>query len=150
MFQGQFVFSQIIHHLSQYEFQEFVAEFKGDHRSRTLFCWQQFLTMVFGQLGKRESLRDICGCLFAHQSKLYHLGLGTVPKLSTLQDANETRDYRIYEKFAYSLIRRARKLYVDDHEFTLELEGVAYALDSTTIELCLVLFPWARFRSTKA
>ena len=106
--------------------------------------------MTFGQLGKRESLRDVCICLEAHRAKLYHLGLPSETKRSTLQDANESRDYRIYETFAYTLIAAARKLYLDDKEFDLELSGVAYALDSTTIELCLSLFPWAKFRTTKS
>jgi hypothetical protein len=150
MHQGKYVFNQVISFLSQYEFNGCVDEFEGDHRVKILSCWQQFLVMTFGQLGKRESLRDICICLFAHQKKLYHLGLSGCIKRITLRDANEKRDYRIYEKFAYILIAKARKLYVDDPEFTLELDGVAYALDSTTIELCMALFPWAKFRTTKA
>lgn len=150
MFQGKYVFNQVISFLSQYEFKQYVNEFNGDRGVKKLSCWQQFLTMVFGQLGKRESLRDICICLAAHRMKLYHLGLADAVKRATLQEANEIRDYRIYEKFAYTLIAKARKLYVDDPEFTLELVGVAYALDSTTIELCLSLFPWAKFRTTKS
>ena len=150
MHQGKYVFNQVISFLSQHEFKQRVDEFKGDRGVKKLSCWQQFLTMVFGQLGKRESLRDICLCLAAHRMKLYHLGLSDAVKRATLQEANEIRDYRIYEKFAYTLIAKARKLYVDDQEFTLELEGVAYALDSTTIELCMSLFPWAKFRTTKA
>lgn len=150
MRQGKHVFNQVISFLSRYEFQECVDEFNGDRKVKKLSCWQQFLTMVFGQLGKRESLRDLCLCLAAHQMKLYHLGLSNVVKRTTLQEANENRDYRIYEKFAYLLIRKARKLYADDLEFTIELDGVAYALDSTTIELCMTLFPWAKFRSTKS
>ena len=150
MRQGKHVFNQVISFLSQYEFNKCVDEFEGDHRVKTLSCWQQFLAMVFGQLGKRESLRDLCLCFAAHKSKLYHLGLSSTPKRATLQEANEIRDYKIYEKFAYILIAKARKLYIDDPEFTLELEGVAYALDSTTIELCMKLFLWAKFRTTKA
>ena len=150
MHQGRHVFNQVISFLSKYEFQQCVDELNGDRRVKKLSCWQQFLTMVFGQLGKRESLRDICICLAAHRMKLYHLGLSDAVKRATLQEANEGRDYRIYEKFAYALIAKARKLYVDDPEFVLELESVAYALDSTTIELCMALFPWAKFRTTKA
>lgn len=150
MHKGSYVFNQVISLLSQYEFRSCVDEFRGDHRVRTLSCWQQFVVMVFGQLGKRESLRDLCICLTAHQHKLYHLGLLSAPKRVTLQEANETRDYRIYEKFAYVLIAKARKLYIDDESFSLNLDNVAYALDSTTIELCLTLFPWAKFRTTKA
>lgn len=150
MRQGKHVFNQVISFFSQYEFNKCVDEFEGDRRVKTLSCWQQLLVMVFGQLGKRESLRDLCLCFAAHQSKLYHLGLSSTPKRTTLQEANEIRNYKIYEKFAYRLIAKARTLYVDDSEFTLELEGVAYALDSTTIELCMKLFPWAKFRTTKA
>lgn len=150
MHQGKHVFNQVISFLSRYEFQQGVDEFKGDLGVKKLSCWQQFLTMVFGQLGKRESLRDLCICLAAHRVKLYHLGLSDAVKRATLQEANESRNYRIYEKFACILIAKARKLYLDDPEFTLELDGVAYALDSTTIELCMTLFPWAKFRTTKA
>lgn len=150
MHQGRHVFNQVISFLSRYEFQQCVDEFKGDRRVKKLSCWRQFLTMVFGQLGKRESLRDICICLAAHRVKLYHLGLSDGIKRATLQEANESRNYRIYEKFAYILIAKARKLYIDDPEFTIELDGVVYALDSTTIELCMTLFPWAKFRTTKA
>lgn len=150
MHQGTYIFNQIISFLSRYTFDECVQTFAGDHRIKKLSCWQQFLVMAFGQLGKRESLRDVCLCLEAHRAKLYHLGLPTATKRSTLQDANEIRDYRIYEKFAYTMIAKARKLYVDDHAFALELAGVVYALDSTTIELCLALFPWAKFRTTKS
>lgn len=150
MHEGKHVFNQIISFLSQYEFNKCVAEFEGDHRTKMLSCWQQFLVMTFGQLGKRESLRDVCICLTAHEKKLYHLGLSSAIKRITLRDANENRDYRIYETFAYILIAKARKLSVDDKEFDLELSGAAYALDSTTIELCMALFPWAKFRTTKS
>ena len=150
MFQGQYVFKQVISSLSRHHFDQCVEKFGGDDRTKTLSCWQQFLVMAFGQLGKRESLRDVCICLEAHREKLYHLGLSRVTRRITLRDANENRDYRIYESFAYLLIRKARKLFLDDKEFGLELSGVAYALDSTTIDLCLALFPWARFRSTKS
>ena len=150
MHQGTYIFNQIISFLSHYTFTECVQEFSGDQRIKKLSCWQQFLVMAFGQLGKRESLRDVCLCLEAHRAKLYHLGLPIATKRSTLHDANELRYYRIYEKFAYTLIAKARTLYSDDTAFTLELSGVAYALDSTTIELCLALFPWAKFRTTKS
>ena len=150
MFEGQYVFTQIIRFLSEYEFQQCVQEFRGDKRVRSLSCWQQFLTMIFGQLGKRESLRDVCICLEAHKGKLYHLGLQGGVKRITLRDANELRNYRVFERFAYKLIAKVRKLYVNDEEFSLELSGIAYALDSTTIDLCLALFPWAKFRKTKA
>lgn len=150
MFKGQYIFTQIIHFLSEYEFQQCVQEFRGDKHVRSLSCWRQMLCMIFGQLGKRESLRDLCICLEVHKGKLYHLGLQVEVKRITLRDANEQRDYRIFEKFAYKLIAKARKLYLNDNEFSLELSGIAYALDSTTIDLCLALFPWAKFRKTKA
>ncbi len=150
MFQGKYVFNQVISFISQYEFKECVDEFNGDRGVKKLSCWQQFLTMIFGQLGKRESLRDICICFAAHRRKLYHLGFSDAVKRATLQEANEVRDYRTYERFAYTLIAKARKAYMNDAEFTLELDGAAYALDSTTIELCLAIFPWAKFRTTKS
>jgi hypothetical protein len=150
MYQGKYIFRQVVNFFSEYDFGKCVEEFSGDHRVKTVSCWKHFLVMVFGQLGKRESLRDVCICLEAHRAKLYHLGLSTVVKRQTLQNANETRDYRIYETFAYTLIAKARKLYIDDHEFTSELDGAVYALDSTTIGLCMSLFPWAKFRSTKS
>lgn len=150
VFQGHYVFTQVMSFLSQHVFTQCVEKFSGDRRVKTLTCWQQFLAMAFGQLGKRESLRDVCLCFEAHQNKLYHLGFSGSLCRATLQDANEHRDYRIYESFAYILIGRARLLYVDDTAFTLELSNVVYALDSTTIGLCLSLFSWAPFRSTKA
>lgn len=150
MHEGKYIFNQVISFVSMYLFDQCVEKFAGDRRTKTLSCWQQFLVMVFGQLGKRESLRDIIICLHAHEKKLYHLGLSTNVKRITLRDANENRDYRIYETFAYILIAKARKLYSDDRGFDLELSGIAYALDSTTIELCLSLFPWAKFRKTKS
>jgi len=150
MFEGQYVFTQIIRFLSEYEFNQCVEEFSGNKYVRSLSCWRQMLCMIFGQLGKRESLRDLCLCLEAHKGKLYHLGLQGGIKRITLRDANELRDYRIFQEFAYKLIKKARKLYLNDKEFSLELSGIAYALDSTTIDLCLTLFPWAKFRKTKA
>jgi len=152
MHQGHYVFSQIIGFVSRYTFQQCVDKCEGDHRVKTLSCWQQFLTMTFGQLGKRESLRDVCLCLTAHKAKMYHLGFSShVVGRITLRDANENRDYRIYESFAYMLIKKARKLYENDSTLPSELTGNSvYALDSTTIGLCLSLFSWANFRSTKA
>ena len=119
MFQGKYVFKQIINFLSPHIFQQCVSKFSGDRRAKTLTCWHQLLAMIFGQLGKRESLRDLCLCFEVHRNKLYHLGLlNSIPR-STLQDANEQRDCRIYESFAYTLIDRARKLYADDKKFDL-------------------------------
>jgi len=150
MLKGQYIFNQIISLISRYNFDQCVEKFKWDYWIRTLSCWQQFLALAFWQLGKRESLRDICLCFEIHSSKLYHLGLiNSIPRI-TLRDANEHRDYRIFESFAYTLIEKARKLYADDKEFELELDSIAYALDSTTIDLCLSIFPWAKFRKKKA
>lgn len=150
MHQGQYVFSQLIRILLRYHFDQCVEKYKGNYRVRILSCWEQFLAMALGQLGKRESLRDIMICLDAHRTKFYHLGFQSNIRRMTLRDANERRDYRIYEEFAYTVIAQARKLYISDPTFTLELDSIVYALDSTTIDLSLSLFPWAKFRKTKA
>jgi hypothetical protein len=143
------VFAQLMDHLPWKTFGRIVERYGGDHRVREFSCAQQFRCMAFAQLTYRESLRDIATCLRAQSAKLYHLGLrGTVAR-STLADANEVRDWRIYAEFAQHLIRIARRLYVDE-PFGVDLRETVYALDSTTIDLCLTLFPWAPFRSTKA
>lgn len=135
--------------LPWYEFHKCVNRYNGNYRTKSFSCLDQFLCMAFAQLTYRESLRDIETCLRSMQNKLYHMGIrGTVAK-STLADANETRDGRIYADFCQVLIARARDLYKDE-AFSIELEHMAYALDSTTIDLCLSLFPWARFRKHKA
>ena len=148
MNQGQTVFAQIIQYLSHNEFQRCVQRYDGDHRVRRLSCWEQFLAMAFAQLTHRESLRDIEVSLAAHRRKLYHSGFGSRVPRSTLADANEIRDWRIYADFAQSLIRTARPLYAET-DLGLDLDATIYALDSTTIDLCLALFPWASFRRTK-
>ena len=149
MYTGRIVFSQLLDFLPRYDFEKCARRFRGDYRVRSFACWDQFLCLAFAQLTYRESLRDIETCLRALQPKLYHAGIrGTVAR-STLADANEMRDWRIYADFAQGLIRRARTLYAHD-DFGLELEQVAYAFDATTIDLCLTLFPWARFRRHKA
>lgn len=125
MHRGKYVFNQIMSFVPRYLFDRCVEKFQGDHRIRVLSCWQQFLVMAFGQLGKRESLRDICVCFEAHQGKLYHLGFTGNIRRITLRDANENRNYRIHEDFAHVLIAKARKLYIDEKEFDLELSGVA-------------------------
>ena len=130
-------------------FTRIVARYDGDARVRTLCCAEQYRAMAFAQLTYRESLRDIEVCLSAQASKLYHMGFREPVRRSTLADANETRDWRIYAEFAQRLIAQARKLYADE-SLGLELTNTVYALDSTTIDLCLSLFPWAHFRSTKA
>lgn len=135
--------------LPWYEFHKCVNRYNGNYRTKSFSCLDQFLCMAFAQLTYRESLRDIETCLRSMQNKLYHMGIrGNVAK-STLADANETRDWRIYADFCQVLIARARDLYKDE-AFSIELEHMAYALDSTTIDLCLSLFPWARFRKHKA
>ncbi len=146
---GRTLFSQVMDFVPWTSFDRIVAKYDGDVRVRTLRCTEQFRSMAFAQLTYRESLRDIEVCLRARPSKLYGMGLrGPVAK-STLADANELRDWRIWFDLAGVLIRRARKLYEKD-DIGLGLANTVYALDSTTIDLCLSLFPWADFRSTKA
>jgi hypothetical protein len=146
---GQTVFAQIIDHLPHYEFQKCVSRYRGDYQQKSFSCWDQFLTMAFAQLTYRESLRDIEACLRSMSSKLYHMGFRGKVARSTLADANETRDWRIYADFAQVLIGIARPLYAHD-ALGMDLDQSLYALDSTTIDLCLSLFPWARFRKHKA
>ena len=146
---GQTVFSQLIEHLPHKEFQKCVARYHGSSYLKNFSCWDQFLAMAFAQLTYRESLRDIEACLRSLQSKLYHMGFRGRVFRSTLADANESRDWRIYADFAQVLISIARPLYADD-PLGVELSENLYALDSTTVDLCLSLFPWARFRRSKA
>lgn len=148
MYQGQTVFSQVIDFLPKKKFRQCVDRYRGNYRIRSFTCYDQFLCMAFAQLAHRESLRDIECCLRAMREKLYHMIRGKVSR-STLADANETRDWRIYSDFAQVLIHEARRLYIDD-DFGLELKETVYALDASTIDLCLSVFPWARFRKTKA
>ena len=149
MNQGQTVFSQIIDFLPQKKFRQCVNRYNGNYRVRSFKCYDQLLCMAFAQLTYRESLRDIECCLRAMREKLYHMGIRGKVSRSTLADANEVRDWRIYSDFAQILIHEARHLYAED-DFGLELNDTVYALDSSTIDLCLSLFPWARFRKTKA
>ena len=148
MYQGQTVFSQVMDFLPQKKFSQCVNRYRGNYRVRSFTCYDQLLCMAFAQLTYRESLRDIECCLRAMREKLYHMGIRGKVSRSTLADANETRDWRIYSDFAQILINEARQLYVDD-DFGLELKETVYALDSSTIDLCLSVFPWARFRKTK-
>jgi hypothetical protein len=148
MYAGKLVFAQLMDHLPQQTFSRCVAKYPGKYPTLTFSHMDQFLCMAFAQLTYRESLRDIETCLRAHLSKLYHLGIRGRIARSTLADANERRDWRIYQDFALSLIQTARKLYAED-DFGLELKQTVYALDSSTIDLCLALFPWARFRRHK-
>ena len=145
---GRTVFSQLMDFLPKYDFTRCVDRYRGNHRVRSFSCLDQYRCMAFAQLTYRESLRDIECCLRAMREKLYHMGIRGKISRSTLADANEKRDWRIYCDFAQVLIHIARKLYADD-DFGLELEETVYALDASTIDLCLSLFPWARFRKTK-
>jgi uncharacterized protein DUF4372/DDE family transposase len=146
---GKTMFAQIMEFVPWTSFTRIVARHSGDSGVRCLSCTEQFRAMAFAQLTYRESLRDIEACLLANQSKLYGMGFRTLVRRSTLADANEGRDWRIWADLTAVLIRRARKLYCND-SFGVELANTVYALDATTIDLCLSLFPWAPFRSTKA
>ncbi len=149
MYGGQLIFSQVMDYMPKYEFRKCVDYYEGDRRVRKFSCMDQFLCMAFAQLTYRESLRDIETCLRAMNTKLYHAGIRGRVSRSTLADANEARDWRIYADFAQVLIAMARKLYAHD-EFGVSLDQTAYAFDSSTIDLCLSLFPWAKFRKHKA
>jgi hypothetical protein len=148
MNQGQTVFSQVMDFVPMYEFRKCVQRYRGNHRVRSFSCWNQFLCMAFAQLTYRESLRDIESCLNSLPNKLYHMGFRGSITRSTLADANESRDWRMYADFAQVLIHTARVLYKDD-ALGVDLDHTVYALDSTTIDLCLSLFPWAHFRKKK-
>jgi len=147
--QGQTIFSQVVDFLPWKKFRQCVNRYNGDYRISSFTCYNQFLCMAFAQLTYRESLRDIECCLRAMREKLYHMGIRGKVSRSTLADANEVRDWRIYSDFAQVLIHEARRLYIDD-DFGLELKETVYALDSSIIDLCLSVFPWARFRKAKA
>ena len=149
MFEGKLVFAQLIDHLPMHTFRRSVARFEGDRWVRSFSCQDQYRAMAFAQLTYRESLRDIEICLSAQASKLYHMGFRQPVRRSTLADANEVRPWHIYADFAQRLIAQARKLYADE-ALGLDLKNSVYALDSTTIDLCLSVFPWAHFRTTKS
>jgi hypothetical protein len=146
---GKTVFAQILDHLPRYEFNKCVKRYNGNHRVRRFPCYDQFLCLAFAQITYRESLRDIETCLNSHHEKLYHIGFRGQVSKSTLADANEVRDYRIYQDFAYHLISIAKKLYQNE-ALSLDLDYSLYALDSTIIDLCLSLFPWALFNNIRA
>jgi len=148
MYTGRLVFSQLMDFLPKHQFRRCVNRYNGNRYMKSFSCLDQFLCMAFAQLSYRVSLRDIESCLRAMQNKLYHLGIRAKISRSTLAEANEKRDWRIYADFAHMLINTARDLYRDD-DFGVELDETVYALDSSTIDLCLSLFPWARFRKTK-
>jgi hypothetical protein len=149
MNQGKLVFAQLMQHVPLTTFRRCVARYQGERKVHSFSCLDQFLSMAFAQLTFRESLRDIEACLRAHRSKLYHLGIRSAVARNTLANANAVRDWRIYADFAQSLIGIARPLHVDE-PFGIDLQDTVYALDATTIDLCLSVFPWAPFQSTKA
>jgi transposase len=142
------VFAQLMEFLPRYDFQKCIQRYKGQYKIKSFTCWDQFLCMAFAQLTYRESLRDIEACLRSARRNLYHMGFRGKVSRNTLAHANETRDWRIYGDFAQTQIGRARRLYAND-SFGVELDQTAYALDSTLIDLCLSLFPWAKFRKRK-
>src|SRR3981081_3462840 len=149
MNRGKLVFAQLMQHLPLTTFRRCVTRYRGAFKVKSFSCLDQFLCMAFAQLTFRESLRDIEVCLRAKSSKLYHLGIRSAVARNTLANANAVRDWRIYADFAQSLIGIARPLYVDE-PFGVDLKNTVYALDTTTIDLCLSVFPWAPFQSTKA
>jgi hypothetical protein len=146
---GKTLFAQLMDFLPWKTFHRIVTRYDGNYRVRTLCCSEHFRVLAFAQLTYRESLRDIEACLSAQSAKLYHMGIHSPVKRATLADANERRDWRIYAEFAQRLVTQARELYAGE-DLGLDLSNTVYALDSTTIDLCLALFPWAPFRSTKA
>jgi hypothetical protein len=148
MYTGKLIFSQVMEHLPLHTFHQCVDRYQGDFKVQEFFCLDQYLCMAFAQLTYRESLRDIEACLRAQKNKLYHMGIRSSVSRNNLANANKVRDWRIYADLAHTLIRTARKLYASD-SFGLELDNTVYALDATTIDLCLSMFPWANFRRTK-
>lgn len=150
MNQGKYIFSQIMELVSPKSFQTIVNRHNGDYKVKEFSCWKQFLCMAFGQLTHRESLSDTILCLKANSNKLYHLGIGNVVAKSTISKANENRSHQIYEDLAMLLIREAKQLYLSDSDLEIDLANNVFAIDATTIDLCLSTFYWATFRGTKA
>ena len=148
MYAGKLIFSQVMEHLPLHVFHKCVDRYNGNFKVKDFTCLDQYLCMAFAQLTYRESLRDIEACLRAQKSKLYHMGIRSAVSRNTLANANKVRDWRIYADLAQSLIQTARKLYLGD-SFAVELDNTVYALDATTIDLCLSMFPWANFRTNK-
>ena len=149
MNEGQTVFAQIMNYIPRHSFRKNVNQYKGNYKVKSFSCWEQFLVMSFAQLTYRESLRDIESCLRAMNKKLYHMGISSKISRSTLAKANKNRDWRIYHEFAMVLIKTAKDLYKNENLFE-ELDETVYALDSSTIDLCLTLFPWAKYKKTKS
>lgn len=150
MNQGKYVFSQIIGLLSYKKFQTIVNRHAGDYKVRDFNCWKQFLCMAFGQLTHRESISDTMLCLRANSAKMYHIGIGEVVAVSTITRANENRSFKIYEDLAMMLIREAKKLYANERNLEIPINSNVFAIDATTIDLCLSTYYWATFRTTKA
>ena len=149
MNQGKYIFSQVMSLISHKQFQTLVYRHKGDYKVKDFSCWKQYLCMAFGQLTHRESLSDTMLCLKANADKLYHLGIGDLVAKSTLSTANENRSYLIYYELSMLLIQQAKQLYLGSSDLEVELDNNVFAIDATTIDLCLSTFYWATFRSTK-
>jgi hypothetical protein len=150
MNRGKYVFAQLFEFISHNDFIKCVKKYNGDYKTKHFSCWKQFLCMAFGQLTHRESLTDTIVCLKANKTKLYHLGIGHAVSKSTLSKANENRDWRIYQDFALLLIEKAKKLYEGDSQLEIDIKNNVFIIDSSTIDLCLSIYPWAKFRKTKA
>lgn len=150
MNQGKYIFSQIMGLISHKQFQTIVNRHFGDYKVKGFSCWKQYLCMCFGQLTHRESLSDTMMCLKANADKAYHLGIGEIVAKSTLSTANENRSYLIYQELAMLLIKQAKQLYLGDSDLDINLDNNVFAIDATTIDLCLSTFYWAAFRNTKS
>jgi hypothetical protein len=150
MNQGKYVFSQLFEFTSHNDFLKCVSKYDGDYKTKHFSCWKQYLCMAFGQLTHRESLTDTIICLRANKTKLYHLGIGQTISKATLSKANENRNWRIYQDFALILIAHAKKLYDGDSKLDVDIKNNVFIIDSTTIDLCLSIYPWAKFRKAKA
>jgi hypothetical protein len=150
MYQGKYILSQLTQYIPRYEFDCCVEKYQGNQGVRKLTCWNQFLALFFGQITHRDSLRDIINCLDSQKGKIYNFGFSSEISRSTLSEANEKRDWRIYRDLAGILINKARRLYMGDDSFNLELNGACYVIDASVIELCLNLFPWAKLKTVRS
>ena len=150
MNRGKYVFAQLFEFVSHNDFLKCVNTYDGNYKTKHFSCWKQFLCMAFGQLTHRESLSDTILCLQANKAKLYHLGIGKAISKSTLSKANENRDWRIYQDFALILIEYAKKIYDGDSQLEIDIKNNIFIIDSSTIDLCLSIYPWAKFRKAKA
>ncbi len=150
MNRGKVIFAQVVEFAPYHVFKYCVKRYKGDYKVQDFTCWRQFLCMTFGQFTHRESLSETALCLRLHKDKLYHLGIGKPFHKSTISRANETRDWKIFQDFALKLIAQAKSMYMEENQFKTKLKKGIYALDSTIVDLCLLVFWWATFRSTKS